>query len=78
MEVHYQNSLVLGVHFEVIQSLLVWVYFHCGRYDRGVTAEKKDGLHVVPYPESCSVGEVLQSYFFGPIFRRHILSSKYS
>ena len=73
MEAHYRNSLLLGVYFEVIWSLLVWVYFHWGKCDRGVTAEKKNGLYVVPYPEVCSVDEVSQSYFFSPIFAWHIL-----
>ena len=73
MEVHYWNSPLLGVCFEVIKSLLVPVYFHCGRYDRGVTVERENGLYVVPYPEVYSVDEVSPSYFFGPIFGRHVL-----
>ena len=74
MEVCYRNSLLLGVHFEVIWSLLVWVHFHCDRRDRGETVVEENGLYVVPYPEVSLVVEVSQSFYFSdPRFGRHIL-----
>ena len=37
-----------------------------------MTAEKENGLYVVPYPDVCSVDEVSQSYFLGPIWQAYI------
>ena len=73
MEVHYQKILLSGMNFEVIWSVLVWVYFHCVRCDRGVIVVEENGLSVVPYAEVCSVVEVSQSYCFGSRFSTHIL-----
>ena len=70
-----KSSFIRSVFWSDINVLypLVWVYFYCDRCDRVVTVEKENGLYVVTYPEVCSVAEVSQSYFSGPIFGRHIL-----